>query len=145
MADVRVQVAFIVVAVLCSMLAVPFFYDHRMNDGLFTAGMLTFVGIPSIAGIVQTRAHRSIALTAISLLLLCPLVYLVTDPLAVEFERLRDGYFLATGSTLVFACAIWLASSLRSRSAPLVAIAALGLLSSAFAIFILLWMVMYFE
>jgi hypothetical protein len=142
----RVQLAFIVVAILCAMLAVPFFYQRRMNDGVFTAGIFAFAGLPLIAGIVQKHVHRSILPVAIVLLFLCPVVYAVTDPLAVEFEKLRDGCFLATGSTIVFVSAVWLASSFnKSRRWATVVTAAFGLVSSAAGVFILLWMVMYFE
>jgi drug/metabolite transporter (DMT)-like permease len=127
------------------MLAVPFFYQRRMNDGVFTAGIFAFAGLPLIAGIVQKHVHRSILPVAIVLLFLCPVVYAVTDPLAVEFEKLRDGYFLATGSTIVFVSAVWLASSFKSRRWATVVTAAFGLVSSAAGVFILLWMVMYFE
>jgi hypothetical protein len=138
---VRIQIAFIAAVLISAMLAVPFFYSHRMNDGLFIGGLLTFVGIPLIAGAFD----RSVTLAAMVLLLLCPIVGVITDPLAILFERLRDGYFLGTGSAIIFVSSIWIANCVRARKLDHIAIAILGLLSATVAVFILLWMVMYFE
>lgn len=141
----RVQVAFIVVASIGGILAMPFFYEHRMNDRVFTAGMLTFAGIPLIAGMLQRLSHRSVTLVAIGFLILCPLVYVVTDPLDAHFERLRDGFFLATGSTFIFVSTVWIRSSFGSRKLAHLLAAVFGLLSATVVVFVLLWMVMYFE
>ena len=127
------------------MVAVPFFYNDRMNGRVFTGGMLAFVGIPFIAGVLQKQPHRSVVVVAIVLLLFCPVVYAITDPLAVEFEKLRDGYFLTIGSTLIFVSATWLVSSFKLRRLAHAVTAALGLLSAAVGVLVLLWMIMYFE
>jgi hypothetical protein len=142
---VRVQIAIIVAAFLCAMAAVPFFYSHRMNDGVFAGGLLTFVGIPLVAGTLRATAYRTLTLVAAALLFFCPIVYAITDPLAVEFERLRDGYFLGTGSTMIFVFAEWLISSYKSRKWTHAFASAFGLIAAAVAVFVLLWMVMYFE
>ncbi len=141
----RMQLAFIVAVVACSLLAVPLFHNHRMNDGVFAGGILTFVGVPLLAGIFQKQTHRSITLFAAIFLLLCPAVYAVTDSLAVQFEKLRDGFFLATGSTIVFVASVWLASSFKPFRLAHIATAMLALLSSSVSVIAVLWVVMYLE
>lgn len=141
----RVQVAFIVAASIVAMLAMPFFYGHRMNDGVFMAGLLAFVGIPLIAGKVQTLSHRSVTLVAIGFLFLCPLIYVATDHLDSQFEKLRDGFFLATSSTCIFVSTVWITTSFSSRKLPHILVAVFSLLSAIFAISVLLGMVLYFE
>ncbi len=145
MTNMRVQLAFIAVATIVAMLAVPFFYNHRMNGGVFAAAVLTFAGIPLIAGKSQRTSHRPVPLVAIGFLFLCPLVYMVTDTLDAQFEKLRDGFFLATGSTLIFVCTVWIRSSLPSRKFLHIGAAVFGLLSAVIGVFVLLWMTMYFE
>jgi hypothetical protein len=142
---VRVQLGFVVAAFLCAMIAVPFFYNHRMNDAVFTGGFLAFVGTPLIAGILQTQTHRPVTLVAAGLLLFCPVVYSITDPLAVEFEKLRDGYFLGTGTAIIFVSTVWLITSYRIRKGIQAFAAGLSLASALVAVFILLWIVMYLE
>jgi hypothetical protein len=127
------------------MMAVPFFYNHRMNDGVFVGGLLAFVAPPVLAGTCQKQAERSITQLAVILLLLCPLVYAVTDRLDVQFEKLRDGFFLGTGSTIIFVSAERLNSSYRSRRWLHAVAAASSLASATVAVFVLLWFVMYLE
>ncbi len=141
----KIQVAYIVAIVACSLLAVPFFYSHRMNIGVFIGGILTFLGAPLLAGTSQKQTHRSITLIVAILLLLCPAVYAATDSLAVQFEKFRDSFFLATGSTIVFATTIWLANSLKLHKMAQIVAAAVALLSSSVAVIILLWAVIYLE
>jgi len=142
---VSIHWTLIVVIFVCAMIAVPFFYNHRMNESVFAGGLIGFVGAPLFAGIWQQQADRLVALLAVVLLLLCPAVYAATDALAVEFEKLRDGYFLGTGSTLIFVSAAWLGCSHRSRNWLIAGAAALGLTSAALATCLLLLMVMYCE
>ncbi len=137
--------AWIVVLVVCSFLAVPLFYRLRMQDGVFVGGILAFVGVPLLGGILQKQAHRSITFSAAVFLLLCPVVYAVTDPLAVQFEILRDCFFLATGSTIVFVTSVFLASSLKPPRVARIVISGMLLLLSSVAVITLLWMIMYFE
>lgn len=141
----RLQVVIVGVILTAAMIAVPLFYNHRMNAGALTGGIVTFVGVPFLAGILQKQAHRAVALTASILLVFCPVVYAVTDPLAVQFEKLRDGYFLGTGATIIFVSTVWVAyfTSLRKWPAMFAAVAAL--LSAATAVCVMLWMFVYFE
>lgn len=145
MTNMRVQLAFIAAATMVAMLAVPFFYNHRMNGGVFAAAVLIFAGIPLIAGKFQSTSHRPVTLVAICYLFLCPLVYMVTDSLDAQFEKLRDGFFLATGSTLIFVCTVWIRSSLSSRKSLHLCAAIFGLSSAIGGVSVLLWMTMYFE
>jgi hypothetical protein len=127
------------------MIAVLFFYAHRMDDRVFIGGVFTFVGVPLIAGSLQQQAYRSVMLVSLVLLFLCPVVYAITDPLAAQFEKMRDGYFLATSSSIIYVSANWLANSLRtSRLVPGIT-SALTLVVMTIAVFILLWMVIYLE
>jgi hypothetical protein len=142
---VGVQFVAIVAAFLCAMVVVPYCYNHRMDDGVFTASLLAFTGVPLIAGILQRHTHRFVALVVAVLLLFCPLIYAVTKPLAIEFETIRDSYFLGVGSTLLFVSATWLSSSYKTRRWIHAVAAACGLTFTAVAVFVLLWMVMYFE
>ena len=142
----RTQTVIVSVMLAAAMIAVQLFYSHRMNAAVFIAGLISFMGIPFLAGILQSTPHRTMLLVAGILLALCPLVYVVTDGLAVEFEKLRDGYFLATGATIIFVSASWLAYSIRSRKWPaMFATAAVAILSAATAVYVMLWMFMYFE
>jgi hypothetical protein len=127
------------------MIAVPSLYNHRMNDAVFTGGLLAFVGTPLIAGLRQTQTHRAVTLVAAGILLFCPVVYGITDPLAVEFEKLRDGYFLGTGTAIIFVSTVWLIASYRIRKGIQAVAAGLSLASATVAVFVLLWLVMYFE
>ena len=127
------------------MIAVPFFYGHRMDDRVFMGGLLAFVGTPLIVGILQKQAYRRVTLVAAGLVLLCPVVYAITDRLAVEFEKLRDGYFLGTSSTILFVSAGWLINSYRSGKSIHAFAAAFSLIAAAFSSVVLMWMVMYFE
>jgi hypothetical protein len=142
---VRVQLVLIVAVVLCAMIAVPYFYNHRMNGAVFTGGSLAFVGTPLIVGILQAQAHRTVTLVTAGLLLLCPVVYAFTDSLAVDFEKLRDGYFLGTGSAIIFVSTVWLVTSYKLTKGSQAIAAGFSLVSASVAVFILLWLVMYFE
>jgi hypothetical protein len=140
-----VQFAAIVVAFLCAMVAVPFCYNARMDDGVFIGNLLAFIGIPLVVGILLKHPHRSVILVTAGLLLFCPVVYAITDGLAVEFERVRDGYFLGTGSAALFVSTMWLMSSCGAGKWIQAVAAAFVVAAFAFAVFVLLWMVMYFE
>jgi hypothetical protein len=72
-------------------------------------------------------------------------VYAITDPLAKEFEQVRDGYFLAASSSMVLVSSAWMASSYRSGNWLRCLAAIFGGISSSLAVFVLLWMIMYFE
>jgi hypothetical protein len=142
---VGVQFAAIVVAFLCAMVAVPICYDARMEDGVFIGSLLAFIGTPFVVGTLLRHPHRSVILVTAGLLLFCPVVYVITDGLAKEFERVRDSYFLGTGSAVLFVATMWLMSSC-SAGKWIQAVAAVFVAASfAFAVFVLLWMVMYFE
>ncbi len=127
------------------MIAVPLFYNHRINAGVFTGGTVTFIVVPFVAGTLRKQPVPSMAVTASILLLLCPMVYAITDPLAVQFERLRDVYFLTTGATIIFVSAMWLTYSFRSRKWIITFSTVAAMLSAATAVFVMLWMFIYFE
>ena len=142
----RTQTVIVGVILAAAMIAVPLFYNHRMNAAAFIVGLFSFIGIPFFAGILQSTPNRTMLLVAGILLALCPLVYVVTDGLAVHFEKLRDGHFLATGATIIFVSASWLAYSFRSRKWPaMFSTAALATLAAATAVYVMLWMFIYFE
>jgi hypothetical protein len=143
--EVGVQFGAVVVALLCATVAVPLCYDARMDDGVFTVNLLAFIGIPLVVGILLQQPRRSVILVSSGLLLLCPVVYAITDGLDVEFERVRDSYFLGTGSAILFVSTMWLISSCRAGKWIQTVAAAFVVASAAFAIFVLVWMVMYFE
>ena len=82
--------------------AVPIMYAERCDEIIWGLSILAFVGFPVLAGIVRGKPSFPANLTAGMLLLACPIVYALTDPLPVPFELLRDAFFLATGSTLTF-------------------------------------------
>ena len=73
------------------------------------------------------------------------LVYVVTDPLAVQYEKLRDGFFLATGATILFVCVAWSSRFVRSRKWFAFSVAASGAVSAAAAIYVMVSMFIYFE
>jgi hypothetical protein len=134
-------VAFIVAVFIGAVAAIPFFYLYRMNAGIFAGGIFTFIGVPLVFGVLQKHGHRIVTLGAAILLLLCPLAYVASD----FAEKLRDGYFLAVGSTMLFVSATWIGDAVRLRIWGRCAIALMGILSSAVALLVLLWMTMYFE
>ena len=141
----RVQFVIIGVAFLGAMIAVPFFHDHRMNAGVWLAGMILFIGLPLLAGALQSQPSRAALMAAGILLMVCPLVYVVTDPLAVQYEKLRDGFFLATGATILFVCVAWSSRFVRSRKWFAFSVAASGAVSAAAAIYVMVSMFIYFE
>jgi hypothetical protein len=143
--DVGVQFAAIVVAFLCAIVAVPLCYKARMDDGVFTVNLLAFIGMPLAVGVLLKHPQRSVIHVTVGLLLLCPAVYAITDGMAVEFERVRDGYFLGTGSAVIFVSTMWLISSCKAGKWIQAFSAAFVVASFALAVFVLLWMVMYFE
>jgi hypothetical protein len=143
--DLGVQFGAIVVALLCAIIAVRFCYSARMNDGVFIGMLLAFIGVPLVVGILLKHAHRSVIVVATGLLLFCPVVYVLADGLAVEFEGVRDSYFLGTGSVVLFVSTMWLISSSRGGKWIQAVAAAFVVASFALAVFVLLWMVMYFE
>lgn len=130
---------------LCAMITASYCHDHRMDDRVFIGSLVGFIVIPLIVGSMRWHAHRAILLGAAGLLLLCPLAFIVTDPLAADFEKVRDGYFLGTFGSIVFVCRIWLSSSYKNGREIQVIAAGLGMAWAATAVFVLLWMVMYFE
>jgi drug/metabolite transporter (DMT)-like permease len=111
-----------------------------MNDAVFAGCFLAFSGIPLIAGFLHKHPDRYVALVAAGLVLLCPVVYAITDRLAGEFEKSRDSFFLGTFSAIIFVSAIHFRKS--GKWAWALGISA-GLAASSIAI--LLWMIMYFE
>jgi hypothetical protein len=140
-----VQIGYIGAAMLCAMIAAPYCYNHRMDRAVLFGTLWAFTVIPLIVGVFSKQAYRSVTLAALALLLLCPVVYAITDPLAKEFEQVRDGYFLAASSSMVLVSSAWMASSYRSGNWLRCLAAIFGGISSSLAVFVLLWMIMYFE
>ena len=89
--------------------------------------------------------QRGITLAAATLVLGCPLVYAITDPLPVHFEKFRDGYFLATATLVIVVSAAWLAYSVRSQNWRIMLAATVSLLSGLTAVCVMFWMFTYFE
>lgn len=138
-----IQLVSIAIASICAMFSMPFFYAHQMDRLTFAAGVLAFTAAPLIAGIVQSRPHRSTLPIAALLLLLCPIAFFVTDPLPVRFERSRDAYLLAAFSSIVFIASLWLANSVRLRLWGAATASALCLILAAAGVYILLAIVMF--
>jgi hypothetical protein len=128
-----------------SMFAVPFFCNHKMSLEAWLGGMIAFAVLPFIVGVFQEQPGRAIAMIAGTLLLLCPTVYVAADRLDVEFERLRDRFFLGTATTVNFVCSAWLANSLRARNWAVVLGSGGGLALAVAAVAIMLWMFLFFE
>jgi len=103
------------VACLGAWLALPLMYAERFNRTIWCVSIVAFVGFPLLAGIVRRQPSLPATLIAGILLLACPVVYQITDPLPVRFEMLRDAFFLATGSTVTFVSAGWTVSFVRAR------------------------------
>jgi MFS family permease len=141
----RRQVGLIVAFFVFAMIALPYFYGYRMNDLAFTGGVLAFIGVPLIAGLLQTRVRRPVMLLAAILLILCPVVYALTDRMSVEFEKLRDGYFLGVGIAIIFVAAAGLIESYKTGKRGRAVAASLCLASAAAAVSVLLWLVIYLE
>jgi hypothetical protein len=139
------QVTVIVIAYFAALIAVPFSYSHRINAVVFGGCVIAFAGIPLYFGLAQKHAHRGIAMVAAGLLLLCPVVYAITDPLAAEYERWRDIYFLGTFSAIVFVSASWLVNFYRSGRWLFSGAALLCLVLAAIGVIALLGLVMYLE
>ena len=127
------------------MIAVPLLYNHRMNTVALSGSIVAFIGIPFLAGILQKNASHLVTLAVVVLLFLCPIVYAVTDPLAVRFEKLRDGHLLATGAMIIFVSAVWLVQSIRTRMRITLLTAVMGLILGVAEVCMLLWMIVYFE
>jgi hypothetical protein len=130
---VRLQWAFIVAVFVGATMAIPFLYNHRFDAGLFGASLLVFVAAPIVAAVPQGQLSWPVALFAIAALLLCPVVGAITDPLTIKFERLRDIFFLGTGSTLIFVTTIWFRSSYGARKWLQAVAAALSLETAVLA------------
>jgi hypothetical protein len=101
--------------------------------------------VPLIVAVFSAENGHPAWRVVVALLLFCLPVYAVTDFFNARFEIGRDVYFLGTGSVVLFIFAAWLASSYRSRNWLQVTAAALVTALSAFANFVLLWMISYFE
>ncbi len=130
MPEMRVQAAFLIA---------------NVNPKLFSVGVLIFIGIPLAIALVRKELKRSTVRMAVVLLILCPVVYAVTDRMDSEFERLRDVYFLVTGSMIVFVFAAWLTSAISTQNWKPVVGAAWGLVFSVLAELIVLYAALYFE
>lgn len=135
----------IIAAFLGALLAVPYSYSRRTDDGIFVGNLLFFIGVPLIVAALSKEIDRSAWRVAAGLLLFCPIVYTVTDRLDAKFEIARDAYLLGTGSVVLFISAAWIISSYKSSKWIQVVAAGLGVALSAFTNLILLWMVSYFE
>lgn len=145
MAGMRFQAVIFSVLYMAAMIAMPFLYSHRMDVVVWIGSAIAFVALPLFVGILQTKANYSLTRAAAVLLLLCPLIYAITDRLDVQFEKLRDGHFLATGATIIFVSAAWLTQSVRKRNWAALVVAIIGLIVASSAVCILLWFVMYLE
>jgi hypothetical protein len=144
-AAVRSQAVVLGAIAIAAIVAVPLLYNYRMSASAWMCSMIAFVGFPFVAGILQDQVYRPVTLAAATLVLMCPIVYVVTDRLAAQIERWRDGYFLAAGAAMIFICASWMVHSARSQRRIARLTAALGLLVSSAAVGVLLWLVVYLE
>lgn len=144
----RTQLTIVGVLLVSAMLAVPFFYafnNHRLTNALYWVGATAFIGLPLAAGSVQRSLSQAAIATTGALLLACPLVYAITDPLPVAYEKPRDGFFLGTATTVVFVCAAWASTAWQTRKWQAILLAVFGVVASAAAIFMILFMIMHFE
>lgn len=144
-AETKVQAVIFVAIVLASISAVPQFYDRRWDDKVWLSAIVVFIVLPLLAGFFQTQPSRSLTFAIGILLSLCPLVFAVTDRLPQHFEKLRDSHFLATGATIIFMSAAWLAYSFRNRKWVVLAVAALTVLLASVTVCGLLWLIFYME
>jgi hypothetical protein len=135
----------VAVLIIASFLAVPYLYTHRMEAPLFWASVLVFGVVPPVAGTFQAKPNWPITLFAATLLLACPLAYLVTDRMAARAEIFRDCFFLASFTTVAMIAGAWLSSSLRANRWALAAFAALCAALSACGAWILIALVLYLE
>lgn len=141
----RFQFVLVVLLFLAAAIAIPLCYSHRMNGGIFFGTLLAFTVTPLSVGLWEKQAYRSVTLVALALVLLCPVVFVITDPLAAEFEKVRDIYFLGTFSTVLLVSSTWYMTAYRTRKWFQYFAAILGGSSSALGVLVLLWMIMVFE
>jgi hypothetical protein len=147
----RTQALTVIVIFTAAVIAVPQFYSLRTSADASPVGFVSIMGIvaflggPFLAGILQPNVNRTMLLATGILFSLCPLVSIVTNPLAIQFERLRDSYYLATGATVLFVSTTWLAYSFRSRNWLAMFAAVAALLFAVTAVFTMVWIFIYFE
>ena len=113
---------------LAASLAVPFFYQNR-NATAWLGGVAIFVGTPLILGLLLGGRSRFARQTAVLLLLACPIVYAITDPLPHVYEIVRDSIFLTTGGMVILVCSGWTVTCLKSNRLTCAFASALGVLS----------------
>jgi hypothetical protein len=130
---------------LAAGLGVPLFYNHRMTALAFVAGITAFAAVPLLAGILRSEPDRIMTGWALLMIAFCPVVYVVTEFLDSQFERMRDSYFLATASTIIFLSATWVNYSAKLREWAILW-AAIGVqLAATLAVLVMIWMFIYFE
>jgi hypothetical protein len=140
-----IQIATMAALVVSAFLAVPQLYANRFNGAAFWSGIALFCVLPPLAGSFQSKPARPIALFGGFMLLLCPLVYLVTDGMHSRAEVSRDSYFLATFSIVGLLSGAWLRSSLGVRRWASAALASVFTIAASFGAFVLIALVLYLE
>jgi hypothetical protein len=140
----RTQAAMFGMTCLGAAIAVPFFYEHR-SPAVWLGGVVAFALLPFLAGVFWRRPTLAATYVAGVLVLLCPFVYLLTDPLDVKFEKARDAFFVLTSSTVIFVSTNWAATCARSGSWTRLVVATLGVLAGVAAVCAMLWLIMYLE
>jgi hypothetical protein len=141
---VAAELAVIAAACLGAVIAVPLLYQER-SGVIWVSSIAVFAGVPLLVGIVCGHTTRFANLTAGLLLLACPLIYLLTDPLPVAWEKARDAAFLATGSIVTFVTAAWSGHFLRARKWILAFAGGLLLVCAAGSVAVMIAVFMYLE
>ena len=139
------QLTIIAISSLCALIAIPACYQYRFNHGVFYIGLVLFIGIPVFAGIRLRYASRRLAALVLVLLATCPLIYFLTDSIELLNETLRDAYFFAVAVILVFVSTAWLAKSFHVRKWGQIVAATTSTFLASISVWIILFLVMYFE
>lgn len=138
------EAGFIGALCVASLVAVPSLYGIKPGE-VWGGSTAAFAGLPLLAGMIWGRPSRFANLAAGTLLLSCPIIYILTDPLPVTFEMMRDAFFLATSSSITFVSAGWIASFVRSRQWIRLCVAGLFAACGAAAVAVMIAVFMYLE
>jgi drug/metabolite transporter (DMT)-like permease len=95
-----IHVAVIVIASIAANLGVTLLLQQR-SMAAWIIGMLVFIGVPWLIGYAQDSMPDRATNLMIALIVACAFVYGLTDPLASQYEQLRDAFFLLTGITVI--------------------------------------------
>lgn len=129
---------------LAASFAVPFLDRHRRVEA-WGASVALFAGAPLISALLLgPRSHLANWSTG-ALLLVCPVVYGITDALPAKYEVARDVVFLATASLVVFISMSWVTAKSPSRKRTRKIVGTLGAITGIAAVYIMTWLFTYLE